>query len=92
MANILIPEDPMKIVNYGQEIITKATEFKQKISNIYDTVEMLKTNWKGAAAQKFVTNIDSFKEDYEKFGQVINDFGQLLTEIGQEYIYLENNL
>ena len=90
MANI--SADPKQISNYGTQIINKAAEYKKEINAIYSTVDTLKTNWTGAASQRFVDEIKSFEQDYKKFGDLINEFGNLLVEVGKAYDDLENNL
>lgn len=90
MANI--SADPKQITNYGNQIINKAAEYKKEIDAIYSTVNTLKTNWTGAASQRFVDEIQSFEQDYKKFGELIGEFGNLLVEVGKAYDDLENNL
>lgn len=90
MANI--SADPKLISNYGTQIINKAAEYRKEINTIYSTVNTLKTNWTGTASQRFVGEIESFEEDYKKFGDLINEFGNLLVEVGKAYDDLENNL
>lgn len=90
MANI--SADPKQITNYGNQIINKAAEYKKEINAIYSTVDTLKTNWTGAASQRFVDEIESFREEYKKFGELIGEFGNLLVEVGKAYDDLENNL
>ena len=87
-----ISADPKLIKSYGEQIISKAGEYKKQIEAIYSTVDTLKTNWTGAASQRFVSNIEGFKEEYTKFGTLINEFGQLLVEVGNAYTQLENEL
>lgn len=90
MAKISI--DPEQAISYGNEIIKDATSYNEEIKNIYNIVTDLKATWTGSAAQRFTDNIESFKEDYEKFGKLINDFGELLVAIGKDYKSLEENL
>lgn len=91
MANIRV-SDPKQVKTYGDQIISKAAEYKKEINNIYTTVGTLEKSWTGAAAQRFVKDIKSFEGDYTKFGDLINEFGQLLVEVGKAYQELEDNL
>ena len=84
-----ISMNPEEAINYGNQIIQNASTYN---SEIYSIVGDLKTNWTGSAAQRFTDNIESFKADYQKFGQLINDFGELLLAIGKDYKNLEENL
>lgn len=84
--------DPEQAITCGNQIIQNAGTYNNEIKRIYSIVRDLKTTWTGSAAQRFTDNIDSFRSDYEKFGQLINDFGELLVAIGKDYKNLEENL
>lgn len=87
-----ISADPKLISAYGEQILDKVTQYKKQIDQIYSTVDTLKTNWTGAASQRFVGNIEGFKDDYQKFGDLINEFGNLLIQVGKSYQDLEDKL
>ena len=84
--------DPEQAISYGNQIIQNSVTYNKEIQEIYNIVGDLKTAWTGSAAERFTSNIDSFRADYEKFGQLINDFGELLVAIGKDYKNLEENL
>lgn len=84
--------DPEQAISYGNQIVQNAATYNTEIKKIYSIVGDLKSTWTGSAAQRFTDNIESFKEDYEKFGTLINDFGELLVAIGKDYKDLEDNL
>ena len=67
-----ISMDPEQAISYGNEIIQDASSYNTEIKKIYSIVADLKATWTGSAAQRFTDNIESFKADYEKFGQLIN--------------------
>ena len=87
-----ISMDPEQAISYGNQIIQNSTSYNSEIKKIYSIVSDLRQTWTGSAAQRFVDNIESFKADYEKFGQLINNFGQLLLATGKEYKNLEEIL
>lgn len=84
--------DPEQAISYGNQIIQNASAYNSEIKKVYSIVGDLKSTWTGSAAQRFTDNIESFRNDYEKFGQLINDFGELLVAIGKDYKNLEENL
>ena len=90
MAKISI--DPDQAISYGNQIVRNAETYNNEIKNIYTITDDLKRTWTGSAAQRFTDNIESFREEYEKFGQLINDFGKLLVSIGTDYRTLEQDL
>ena len=87
-----ISMDPEQAISYGNQIIQNSASYNQEIKKIYSIVGDLKTTWTGSAAQRFTDGIESFRTDYEKFGQLINEFGELLVAIGKDYKNLEENL
>ena len=84
--------DPEQAISSGNQIVQSASAYNAEIRKIYSIVADLKTTWTGSAAQRFTDDIESFRADYEKFGQLINDFGELLVAIGKDYKNLEENL
>lgn len=87
-----ISMDPEQAISYGNQVVQNAASYNNEIKKIYSIVDDLKTTWTGSAAQRFTDDIESFRADYEKFGQLINDFGELLVAIGKDYKDLEENL
>ena len=84
--------DPEQAISYGNQIVQNAATYNTEIKKIYSIVGDLKSTWTGSAAQRFTDNIESYRQDYEKFGQLIKEFGELLTAIGKDYQSLEENL
>ena len=84
--------DPQQAISYGKQIIQNSAAYNNEIKEIYSIVTDLKNAWTGSAAERFTSNIESFRNDYEKFGKLINDFGELLVAIGKDYKNLEENL
>lgn len=90
MANISM--DPEQAISNGNQIIQTASTFNSEVKKIYSIVDDLKTAWTGSSASRYTEKIESYRQDYEKFGQLINDFGELLLAIGKDYKSLEENL
>ena len=90
MANI--KTDPSEVISCGNQIVQTASTYNSEVKNIYNIVDDLKTAWTGTAASRYTDKIESFRADYEKFGQLINDLGELVTAIGKDYQSLEDNL
>lgn len=90
MANI--NAQPAEIARLGKQIMGKASEYQAEIKKIYATIDDLKLKWTGEAATNFTSKIEGFKNEYTKFGIIINDFGKLLNEIGVAYQNVEKDL
>ena len=87
-----ITMEPQDAITYGGKIMTSASDFKTQVSKIYEIVDELKNTWSGTAASRFTSDIESYRSDYEKFGQLMNDFGALIEALGKDYPSLEDNL
>ena len=87
-----IKMDPEQAISSGNQIVQSASAYNGEITKLYSIIDDLKNAWTGTAAQRFTDKVESFKADYEKFGELINDFGELLVAIGKDYQSLEDNL
>ncbi len=85
-------QDPARLISDGSSISTKASEFQNEVSTIYRIVDDLKNSWTGEAATRYTQNIESFREDFEKFAKIIGEFGALINAVGTDYQNLESEL
>ena len=81
-----------KLIADGEEVVTTAERFKEEINKIYNTVDELKKTWTGKSAEKYATNIESFKEDLYTFQELISGHGSLVNAVGKDYKRLEEEL
>ena len=91
MANISV-KDPSVVSKLGKDIMAKSAEYQSEIKSVYNTIEDLKKKWTGTAASDFTGKIESYRKEYEDFGNLLNDFGKLLEEVGNAYQNVESNL
>ena len=85
-------EDYEKLIVDGEEVVTTAERFKEEIDKIYSTIDELKKTWTGSSAEKYTTNIESFKEDLYTFQKLISGHGSLVNAVGKDYKRLEEEL
>lgn len=88
VANIRI--EPDKVINAGKKVKSVAGQYKTQINTIYRITDELKQYWQGSAAGRFVTDIESYRKQFEDFGVKIEEHGDLLTDVGTDYDRLEN--
>lgn len=84
--------DPEATILCGKDINTKGLAYNDEVKKIYEIVDDLKVAWTGTAAKRFVDDIESFRKDYERFGQLIIEVGGIFTTVGRQYKDLEDNL
>lgn len=84
--------EPRQAMLCGDQIRQSSSAYNAEIKKLYNTINDLKSAWKGTAAKRYTDNVESFKAAYEEFGELIDKFGELLVSIGKDYQYLEENL
>lgn len=82
--------NPEEVIRFGKAIQNDSNNFKEQVRTIYAIVDDLKEAWTGSSAQRYTTNIESFKTSYENFGELIENYGRLLEAVGTDYAELEN--
>lgn len=85
-------QDPDKLVKDGNSIADESKKLQEEITKIYSVIDDLKQSWVGDSSKRFTTNIESFKEDLEKFAKVVGEFGELISAVGTDYQNLEKEL
>ncbi len=85
-------QDIAKLIDDGDRLSNTGNDFSSEITKIYDYVEELAKIWTGTSAERYVNDINSFKEEFEEFAKLINEHGNLINAIGKDYKNLEENL
>lgn len=85
-------QDPVQLANDGVEITSQAAIFNEEITKIYGIVDDLKNSWVGQSSQRFTQGIESYRDDFVKFADLISKFGDLINAVGKDYQNLEENL
>jgi len=81
-----------KLIADGENLNTTGSEFSSEIAKIYGYVDELGKIWQGQSSERYIENINKFKEEFEEFAKLVNSFGDLINSVGKDYQELENNL
>ncbi len=82
--------DPGKVKNAAKKIEDNAVSYNKEIQAIYSTIDELKKAWQGSSAQRFTDDIESFREEFEKFGVQLKNYSDVLNSVAGDYQKLED--
>lgn len=85
-------QDPFQLANDGVEISSQAAIFNEEITRIYGIIDDLKRSWVGQSSTRFTDGVESYRDDFVKFANLISQFGELINAVGRDYQSLEENL
>ncbi len=79
--------DPDVLVREGTSIVGLSDEFIANVNDTYDTLDNLVANeYMSPEALAIKKEIDGYREDLNKMGQVINDYGRFCINSGEKVI------
>ena len=81
-----------KLIADGENLNKTGSEFSSEIAKIYGYVDELGKIWQGQSSERYIENINKFKEEFEEFAKLVDKFGELINSVGKDYQELENNL
>ena len=84
--------EPEVAISCGNQITQYSENFKSEVAEIYSIIDDLKKVWTGSSAERFTRDIETFREDYNKFGILLTNFGDVLSSIGRDYKSLEEDM
>lgn len=84
--------NPQAIISLGSEITEQSGLYNTEVKTIYDRIDELKRAWTGSASQRFTDQVESFRADYEKLGELLQGFGETLSTVGKNYQNFEDNM
>ena len=77
--------DLTALTSTAANIETRANEYKQIYERLYTEVRAMGGNWQGKDNQAFVSQINGFKDDFERMHKLLLDFAALIKEANREY-------
>lgn len=92
MANNISINEIEGLIKDGGSMIEYAATFRKNFNTIYDTVDALMETWKGQSGERYLNNVNSFKQDLDDFIKKLDGFGQLYELVGKAYDELEQKM
>lgn len=77
---MVLKATPEEIRTAGKNLVGNAESYLGSVKSLYETVDNLQTNWKGADNIQFATTVNGYKENITALGQVIGNYGVFLQE------------
>jgi WXG100 family type VII secretion target len=77
---MVLKATPEEIRTAGKNLVGNAESYLGSVKSLYETVDNLQTNWKGADNQQFAATVNGYKENIMALGQVIGNYGVFLQE------------
>lgn len=86
MAERSIRVQPRELANESSNIKTEKGKFDNSYSDIHSQAKSLtSTTWGGEDAEKFMTQVDLFKRDFEEMSEILKQYYQFLDKSAQAY-------
>ena len=65
------------------EMSKAAEEYKNNVEGLYQIVDSLVNNWKGADNVKFAETVNGYKNDLTALGDIVNSYAGFLNKSAQ---------
>lgn len=77
---MVLKASPEEIRAAGKSLVGNAESYLGSVKSLYETVDTLQNNWKGADNVQFANTVNGYKENINALGQVIGNYGVFLQE------------
>ncbi len=81
----LIKVDPAKLNAAAAEINNQAGDYQRAYEQLYSEVENLANHWQGKDNLAFTTQIEGFKDDFQKMQKLMIDYADYLKITAKNY-------
>ncbi len=80
-----IKVDPAQVRAAEQKVRGQAEEYTQLYTQLYAGVSELQSSWTGEDHDAFVTQIEGFKDDFDKMKTLMTQYADFLRAAAQTY-------
>ena len=77
---MVLKASPEEIRTAGKSLVGNAESYLGSVKSLYETVDTLQNNWKGADNVQFANTVNGYKENINALGQVSGNYGVFLQE------------
>jgi WXG100 family type VII secretion target len=92
MASLTINVTPEELENSATVVEGKIGEYNQAYNKLYQEVETMGATWKGEANQRYVEQINGFKDDFQRLEQILREYVKVINDAAKKYRTAENKL
>ena len=80
-----------KLASSANVMDGKIARYNAEWAKLYTEVENLKSSqWKGIASDAFNSKLESYRNDFEELGKVLNSYRDFLTSAAERYAKTED--
>ncbi len=77
--------DPQKLTEAATKLDQVIADYQSIYTALFSNVSRLSSAWKGADNQAFTTQIEGFKDDFDKMAQLMGDYSSFLKKSSATY-------
>ena len=85
MSNERIVVKPEELKAVAQKMETQIADYRKVYNSIFSEVDGLANAWKGADNIENTTQVQGFKEDFEKMANTLEEYAAFLRESANKY-------
>ncbi len=74
------------------EIQGLATEYKAEYNALYTAIDQSLTSWTSEDKTTFITQINGFKDDFERMKDLMEEYARFLTRSAESYRTTQQNV
>ena len=67
----------------ASKIISAANAYRVEVKNLYNDIDNLNNVWKGTDNLEYVNKVNSYKDDINTLGEVVENYGKFLNRSAQ---------
>ncbi|QMV40488.1 WXG100 family type VII secretion target [Cohnella cholangitidis] len=82
--------DPSKLESASQKMDSQSAEYEKLYNQLFNEVDGMAANWKGADNVAFVSQIKGFQDDFQKMKQLMNQYSEFLKNSAKTYRETQN--
>lgn len=77
--------DTAKLDSTSKTVTSLADSYKSEYTTLYNHVTEMQSSWAGADNQAYTTQIDGFKDDFQKMEALMREYATFLSSTAQQY-------
>ena len=77
--------DPAKLIMAATEIRNQASDYQRAYEQLYTEVENMQQNWQGKDNLAFTSQIEGFRDDYQKMKLLMDQYAEFLEMTAKNY-------
>ena len=77
--------DTSKLDSAASKIKSLAGDYEAEYKKLFSVVQKMKSSWDGKDNVAYTTQIEGFRNDFEKMKSLMDDYANFLTKIANTY-------